>query len=289
MSELAAIILGFTLPCLMTTLGAVLVFFFRKISKLVDMLTIGLAAGIMLSASIWSLLVPALENAKEMYLDLAFLPVVFGFVLGAIFMVFLDFVANKIFKSQNSKKIKKTEKLQILSKKDVKNAQKSEKNQNSDENLNYDTSKKRAFKMFTAITIHNIPEGMSVGFAIGTAVALGSPLLSALMFAIGIALQNFPEGLATALPIYTSLQKKGKAFVLATLSGVVEPIFAVAGYFLAAQISSLLPWLLSFSAGAMIYVIIEEMVPEIKTDGSLWGIWAFVIGFVAMMLLDICL
>ncbi len=244
----------------------------------------------MLSASIWSLLVPALENAEETYLDLAFLPVVLGFVFGAVFMVLLDYLSNKIFNSSKCKNIENNQKKSVFLKKSDKKSEKTEKNVFFSKNENdLNREKQKAFKMFSAITIHNIPEGMSVGFAIGTAVLLGSPLLSALMFAIGIALQNFPEGLATALPIYTSLKSKKKAFVLATISGIVEPIFAIAGYFLASQITSLLPWLLSFSAGAMIYVIIEEMVPEIKVDGSLWGIWAFVIGFVAMMLLDICL
>ena len=254
MNQTATIILGFTLPFLMTTLGAMLVFFFNKTSKIVSMLTIGLAAGIMLSASIWSLLIPALENAEESWGKLSFLPIVLGFVLGSAFMVLLDFICAKCFKSKET------------------------------------GEKQKAFKLFTAITIHNIPEGMSVGFAVGTAVAIGSPLLSAFMFALGIALQNFPEGLATALPIQNSLHHRGKAFALGMLSGFVEPVFAVVGFFLAAYITSLLPWLLAFSAGAMIYVIVEEMIPEIHMDGKAsWGPWAFVLGFVVMMILDICL
>lgn len=243
-----------TLPCLMTTLGAMLVFFFSKnSSKLWNMLTIGLASGIMLSASIWSLLIPALENASTCYEGIEFLPVVFGFVIGAVFMVFLDFVCSKFF---------------------TKKAQK---------------DNQKAFKMFTAITIHNIPEGLSVGFAAGTAIASSLPLLTPLMFSIGIAIQNFPEGLATALPMQKCLKSKTKGFLLGTASGIVEPIFALFGYFLAATIQSLLPWLLSFSAGAMIYVIVEEMIPEIHADNRSWGVWAFVVGFVIMMLLDICL
>lgn len=275
MNEIATIILGFTLPCLMTTLGAVLVFFFNHTSKIVNMLTIGLAAGIMLSASIWSLLVPALENAKEILGNLSFLPVVFGFILGGAMMLFMDFVSSKLYQAKitNQKFEENTGNLSKINLSEVSG-----------------NSKQKAFKMFTAITIHNIPEGLSVGFAIGTAIAIGSPLLSSFMFALGIALQNFPEGLATALPIYSALQKKGKSFLLATLSGLVEPIFAIAGFFLAAYITSLLPWLLAFSAGAMIYVIVEEMIPEIQmSDKGSWGTWAFVIGFVVMMVLDICL
>ncbi len=253
MNETAIIVLGFTLPCLMTTLGALLVFFFRKTSALLNMITIGLAAGIMLSASFWSLLLPALENAESVWGEMSFFPVVLGFVLGCVFMVLLDFISSRFFAVGAQKE------------------------------------RKKAFKMFTAITIHNIPEGLSVGFAIGTAIASSSSLISALMFSLGIALQNFPEGLATALPLQLSLGKKGKSFVLATLSGVVEPIFAILGFFLAAYITSLLPWLLAFSAGAMIYVIVEEMLPEIHSEQKSWGTWAFVLGFVVMMLLDVCL
>lgn len=254
MNQLVCLILCFTLPFLMTTLGACLVFFFNKTSRLISMITIGFAAGIMLSASIFSLLIPALENAQESLGNLSFLPVVIGFLLGAVFMVLLDIICARFFKK--------------------------------DQNL----QQKRSFKLFTAITIHNIPEGLSVGFAIGTAMALGNPVLSAFMFALGIALQNFPEGLATALPMLNSTHSRPKAFLFGTLSGLVEPIFAILGFFLSAYITALLPWLLAFSAGAMIYVIVQEMVPEIHMEGSCsWGTWAFVLGFVVMMLLDICL
>lgn len=254
MNQTLTIILGFTLPCLMTTLGSALVFFFKKESKIMNMLTIGLASGIMLSASFWSLLNPALENAETSWKNLSFLPVGIGFVFGGVFMLILDCISKKCFK------------------------------------IGENTGKNRALKLFSAITIHNIPEGLSVGFTIGTAVATQSAPLPAFMFALGIAIQNFPEGLATSLPIYKSIQNKKKAFWLGTLSGVIEPIFAVAGFFLASSIKSLLPWLLSFSAGAMIYVIIEELIPEIHSEEKhTTGICAFIIGFVIMMLLDICL
>lgn len=252
MNQNITISLSFILPCLLTTLGAGLVFFFNKPSKILNTLTIGLASGIMLSASIWSLLLPSLEYSKECWQNLSFIPVTAGFVLGGIFMIFLDFLSAKLFKNNQSNK--------------------------------------KTFKLFTAITIHNIPEGMAVGFAVGTAVATQSSYLGAFMFALGIALQNFPEGLATTLPLYNSLKNKKKAFFLGTLSGIVEPLFAIAGYFLATIITSLLPWLLSFSAGAMIYVIIEELMPELhENKTSSLGTWSFIIGFVLMMLLDICL
>ena len=272
MSETLTIILGFTLPCLMTTLGASLVFFFKKTSKIVNMITIGLAAGIMLSASIWSLLLPALENAEETWKDLSFIPVAVGFLIGGIFMILLDFISSKLFINKESQ----TQEIYSNFDKD---------------NYSINTSdKKKAFKLFSAITIHNIPEGMSVGFAIGTAVSTNSSFLMAFMFVLGIALQNLPEGLATSLPLYNCLKSKKKSFILGTISGIVEPIFAIAGFFLATSISSLLSWLLAFSAGAMIYVIIEELFPEIHSDNQKsFGTWSFIIGFILMMILDICL
>lgn len=253
MNQQLTIVLGVILPFLATTLGAALVFFFKKSSKLLNILTIGLASGIMLSASFWSLLLPALEEAEKIWTKLSFVPVAVGFVLGGVFMLFLDLICKKFC------------------------------------NFDEKSGKNKAFKLFSAITIHNIPEGLSVGFAVGTAIMTQSPLFSALMFTIGIALQNFPEGLATSLPIYNCIKNKPKSFFLGILSGAVEPIFAILGFFLASSTISLMPWLLSFSAGAMIYVIIEELLPEIhdKTYHTL-GIWAFMLGFVAMMLLDIC-
>ena len=274
MNETTTLILSFTLPCVMTTLGSALVFFFKKSSKIINMLTIGLAAGIMLSTSIWSLLLPALENAEKTWGELSFIPAVIGFLIGGIFMIVLDFISSKFLskRSSNKKTIHFSDKSDNIS----------SKTQTID--------KKQAFKLFSAITIHNIPEGLSVGFTLGTAVATQSSFLTAFMFALGIALQNFPEGLATSLPLYSCLENKKTAFWLGTLSGIVEPLFAVAGFFLATSISNLLPWLLAFSAGAMIYVIIEELLPEIHFGRKTSiGTWAFMIGFALMMILDICL
>ncbi len=253
MNQPLILTLCFTLPCFATTFGAALIFLIRRQSPTLSTVTIGLASGIMLSASIWSLLVPAQQNAEVTWGSLAFLPVVLGFALGGLFMVFLDLLSEKTFK--NSKANERT----------------------------------RAFTLFTAITVHNIPEGLSVGFAIGTAIASKTATLPALMFAVGIALQNFPEGLATAIPLNNYLKNRKKSFFWAFLSGIVEPIFAIIGYFLASSLVSLLPWLLAFSAGAMIYVIIEELLPDMHSSPSKWGIWMFLIGFVVMMILDICL
>lgn len=247
------ITLSFILPALLTTLGSALIFFFKKTSNIVSKITIGVASGIMLSASIWSLLIPAMEQAKTISSTLYFLPTTLGFLLGCGFMLILDRFSAHFF-------VKKGEKSQ------------------------------KAFKLFTAITIHNIPEGMSVGCAIGAAYVSGTPLLAPFIFTLGIALQNFPEGMATALPIYNCVNKKGFSFLLGTLSGLIEPLFAIAGFFLSTIVASSLPWLLSLSAGAMIYVIVEELLPELQIDGkTTLGTWSFVFGFVVMMLLDICL
>jgi len=249
MNLTTALILSFTLPFLLTTLGASLVFFFSKPSNTLNKITIGAASGIMLSASIWSLLMPSIENAESSWGDLSIIPVGIGFLLGGIFMIVLDFISKKFIKADHQK----------------------------------------PFKLFTAITIHNIPEGLSVGFAIGTAAALHNAYLSTFMLALGIALQNFPEGLATAMPLQKHLGSK-KAFLFGALSGIVEPLFAVAGFFLAKSITCLLPWLLSFSAGAMIFVIIEELMPELhENKKSSIGTWAFIFGFIFMMVLDLCL
>ena len=157
-------------------------------------------------------------------------------------------------------------------------------------NLKKDEGKNKAFKLFTAVTVHNIPEGLAVGFAFGSAFATNSPMFSAFLIALGIALQNFPEGLAVALPMHKTLNNKHKAFLYGTASGIVEPIFAILGFFLASQLTFLMPWLLSFSAGAMIYVVVEELLPELHiNEKTTIGTWAFMIGFIIMMLLDSCL
>ena len=248
------IIIGFTIIFLMTTLGALCVYFLKKPSNIINMITIGFASGIMLSASIWSLLIPSIEYAKNDYPQIFILPISCGLLLGGMFMVLLDKITGHF------------------------------------NNLKNDKSKNKAFKLFTAVTVHNIPEGLSVGFAFGVAFASNNTYLSALLIAIGIALQNFPEGLAVALPMNTTLKNKNKAFVFGMLSGIVEPIFAIIGFFLASQLTFLMPWLLSFSAGAMIYVVIEELLPELHiNEKTTIGTWAFIIGFILMMVLDLCL
>ena len=252
MNTTTALVLAFSLPCLMTTLGALLIFFFKKPSKLVNLISISLASGIMLSASIWSLLLPAIENGKTFWGQKFYIFISISFVFGAFFMIFLDFLCKNHFKTN-------------------KNMQK-------------------PFKFFVAITVHNIPEGLSVGVAMGTAIILDAPIAQALAFAIGIAIQNFPEGLATAIPIQNCIKNERKSFFWAFLSGLVEPLFALLGFFLAKSVSGILYILLSFAAGAMIYIVIEELTPELyeNKNGSIGSI-LFIVGFLTMMLLDICL
>ena len=238
----------------MTTLGSLCVYFLKRPSKIINMLTIGFASGIMLSASIWSLLIPSIDHAKEQYSTIFVLPVVVGFLLGGAFMVLLDKITGHFSNLKNNK------------------------------------DKNKAFKLFAAVTVHNIPEGLAVGFAFGSAFAGSTSFLPALLVAVGIALQNFPEGLAVALPMHKTLNSKSKAFVFGMLSGAVEPIFAVIGFFLASQLTFLMPWLLSLSAGAMIYVVVEELLPELHiNEKTTLGTWAFILGFVLMMILDLTL
>ena len=238
----------------MTTLGAVCVYFLKKPSNFVNMITIGFASGIMLSASIWSLVLPSIDYAEEQYSQIFILPVGLGLLLGGMFMVLLDKITGHF------------------------------------SNLKKDKSKNKAFKLFTAVTVHNIPEGLSVGFAFGVAFASSGDYLGALFMALGIALQNFPEGLAVALPMNQTLHSKHKAFVFGMLSGIVEPISAVIGAILVLKVQFLLPVLLSFAGGAMIYVVIQELIPESQTNEKKDLMALFTIfGFLIMMIFDVAL
>lgn len=252
MNNTFALTICLLLPCLMSTLGSCLIFFFDTSSSKITLITNGLAAGIMFSASIWSLLLPAMDFALPTWNNLKFIPIGVGFAVGVIFLILLDFFCSKLIK--NSKNMSKP------------------------------------IKFFSAMTVHNIPEGLAVGFSIGTAISSQADIIAAVMFAVGIAIQNFPEGFATALPLNKFLSNKQKSFFLSFLSGFVEPIFCLLGYFLAIKITPLLPWVLSFAAGAMIFVVIDDLLPElcenkIKNLGSIM----FCLGFLIMFLLDICL
>lgn len=261
MNQIQMTILGISVIFVATTLGSALVYFFKKdISQKTNTLFLGFASGIMIAASIWSLLIPALDGASS-YGKLKVLPVALGFILGGGFLVFLDKVVPHFHHGI-------------------------EKEEGPKNNL------KKSTKLFLAVTLHNIPEGLAVGFAFGAASATGdiSAYISALGLAIGIAIQNFPEGAAVALPMKTETNSNTKAFLYGAGSGIVEPVAAILGYFLASQLITLQPWLLAFAAGAMIFVVAEDLIPDAKMEENPHlGTWALMIGFVIMMVLDVVL
>ena len=247
-------VIGFLFIFAMTTLGAFLVVFFKgTISKRVNSIFLSFASGIMIASSIWSLIMPSIE-ANESWGAWAFVPAVVGIIVGSIFLIVLE----KVLPTDNGV---------------------------SAESL-------RSTKLFVAVTVHNIPEGLAVGFAFGTASTIGTPeaYIIAMGLAFGIGVQNFPEGLAVALPIKGVSGSRGKGFLYGMLSGVVEPIAAIMGYFLAAYLVCMQPWLLSFAAGAMIFVVFSDMMPEAyRKSNTLTASMSFLVGFLIMMILDVAL
>lgn len=262
MSTTAITILGFCIIFVATTAGAALVFLFRgKFSGKLNTLFLGFASGVMVAASVWSLLLPSIEGAGETYGDFAILPAVAGFLLGGGFLVLLDKLVPHFHKGTNEEEGPKS-------------------------HLN------KPAKLFLAVTIHNIPEGLAVGFAFGAAAAAGEygAFISALGLAIGMAIQNFPEGAAVSLPMKEATGSRTKAFLYGMGSGAVEPVFAVAGYFLAANLSAAQPWFLAFAAGAMIFVVVEDLIPDAHlSEHPHFGTWGAMIGFAVMMALDVVL
>lgn len=256
MSNIAITIIGIAFIFLMTTLGSMVVFVFKRpIKDKTKSLMLGFASGLMIATSVWSLLLPSISQSQN-YGAFSFLPATVGVILGGLFLAFLD-----IFVPW------------LLSRK-------------KDNVSSLDKSK----KLFLAVTLHNIPEGLAVGLAFGSAFVAGetSVFLSALWLAVGIGIQNFPEGSAIALTIKEVSGSARKGFWYGFFSGVVEPVVAVLGIFLATLISAVMPWLLSFSAGAMLFVVVEELLPEVKVaDKGKIGSWGFIAGFVLMMILDV--
>ncbi|MCR4660900.1 MAG: ZIP family metal transporter [Clostridia bacterium] len=261
MSNVGLTILGIGIIFVATTAGAALVFFFKKdISEKMNTVFLGFAAGIMIAASVWSLLIPSIESSSS-WGKWSFAPAFIGFILGGLFLVVLDKVVPHFHVGTGQEE-------------------------------GPHTSLQKPVKMFLAVTIHNIPEGLAVGFAFGGAAVVGSKeaYLSALGLAIGIAIQNFPEGAAVSLPLKKAIGSNGKAFLYGMGSGAVEPIAAIIGYFLAASLTKAQPWLLAFAAGAMIFVVVEDLIPDAKlNEHSHLGTWGVMIGFVVMMALDVAL
>ncbi len=251
---------GVLIPFLGTSLGAACVFFLKTgMSKRVEKALAGFASGIMVAASFFSLIVPALEQAAPMG-KLSFVPAAVGFLIGMLFLLVLDLIVPHI------------------------HLDKSEEGPRS--------GLKRTTKLVLAVTLHNLPEGMAVGIVYAGWLYGNAEIgiSGALALALGIALQNFPEGAIVSMPLLAEGMPKGKTFLYGVLSGIVEPIGAVLTIVAAGLILPVLPYLLSFAAGAMIYVVIEEMIPEMsEAPHTNIGTICFAAGFVLMMVLDVAL
>ena len=250
---------GILIPFVGTMLGAAGVFFIKnELDHLVQRALTGFAAGVMMAASVWSLLIPAMEQSEGMG-RLAFVPAAVGFWIGIIFLLLLDRVIPHLHRN-------------------------SEKAEGPKSRLT------RTTMLVLAVTLHNIPEGMAVG-AVYAGYLTGNARITAmgaLALSIGIAIQNFPEGAIISMPLCAEGMKKSKAFAGGTLSGIVEPVGAAVTILAAGMIVPALPYLLSFAAGAMIYVSVEELIPEMSTgEHSNIGTLFFGIGFCLMMILDV--
>ena len=253
--------LGILIPFLGTTLGASCVFFMKKsLSNLIQRSLAGFAAGVMVAASIWSLLIPAIEQSEDMG-KLSFLPAFIGFWSGVLFLLLLDRLIPHLHVG-------------------------SEQAEGPKSKLG------RTTMMVLAVTLHNIPEGMAVGVVYAGFLSGNTQITaaSALALSLGIAIQNFPEGAIISMPLRAEGESKGRAFLGGVLSGVVEPIGAVLTIVAAQFIIPALPYLLSFAAGAMLYVVVEELIPEMSQGRhSNLGTVFFAVGFSIMMVLDVAL
>lgn len=247
---------------LMTSLGAAVVFLFRKeIKESVHKSFLGFAAGVMIAASVWSLLLPAIEQAESSG-SIAWVPAAGGFIFGAAFLLLMDKLIPHLHIGETKAEGPKT-------------------------------SLARTTLMIFAVTLHNIPEGMAMGLAFANAQLSGgstADYAAAFALAIGIGIQNFPEGAAISLPLKKEGTTSFKAFVCGCLSGIVEPVFGIITVLLASVLLPFMPWLLSFAAGAMIYVVVEELIPEAHLgEHSHAGTIGFLLGFLLMMILDVAL
>ena len=244
-----------------TALGAALVFFFKRINKKMLDAMMGFAGGVMIAASFWSLLNPAIDMAEGMGIP-PWLPAVVGFLLGGAFL----FAADRLIPHLHlGRPIEKAE--------------------------GPKSSYQRSVLLVLAITLHNIPEGLAVGVAFG-ALAANLPsasLAGAIALAIGIGLQNFPEGTSVSVPLRREGFSRGKAFWYGQLSGVVEPISGVLGALLVVLVRPILPYALAFAAGAMIFVVVEELIPESQSEHSDIATIGAMLGFTVMMLMDVAL
>jgi len=253
---------GTTFTFFMTTFGAAMVFFFHKsVNAQIQRIFLGFAAGVMIAASVWSLLIPAIEEAEASGIS-GWIPASGGFVLGITFLMLMDVLLPHL-------------------------------HFNSSQPEGLSSSWKRTTLLVLAVTLHNIPEGMAVGLSFALAAQhadSAAALSSAVALAIGIGIQNFPEGAAISLPLRQEGFSTGKAFIFGSLSGIVEPIFGIFVVLIAGNIQPLMPWLLSFAAGAMLYVVVEELIPEAHLgEHSNSGTLGVMAGFLIMMILDVAL
>lgn len=255
------ILIGSMIPFAGTMLGAACVLFIKKqINGRLQSVLTGFAAGVMVAASIWSLIIPAMEQSADMG-SFAFVPALVGFWLGILFLLLLDKTIPHL-------------------------------HANSDEPEGISAKLKKTTMLVMAVTLHNIPEGMAVGVVLAGWMSgeSGITMMGAFALAIGIAIQNFPEGAIISMPLRSEGMSKGKAFLYGTLSGVVEPVAALITILASSFILPLLPYLLCFAAGAMMYVVVEELIPEMGAGPhSNLGTITFSIGFTLMMVLDTAL
>lgn len=246
-----------------TALGASLVFFFRKVDQKVMDAMLGFAAGVMIAASFWSLLAPAIEMAEDVSSLPKWMPALIGFMSGGLFLALLDKLMPHLHPGLSM-----------------------------DQAEGPKTSLRRSILLVLAITLHNIPEGLAIGVAFG-AVAYGLPsatIGAAVALAIGIGLQNFPEGTAVSVPLRREGMSRRKSFFYGQLSGVVEPIAGVLGAMLVLSMQAILPYALSFAAGAMIFVVVEELIPQSQLGKNTdLATLATLFGFSVMMTLDVAL
>ncbi|MEF9840419.1 MAG: ZIP family metal transporter [Lachnospiraceae bacterium] len=262
MNGLSWVLLGTGFIFMMTTVGAAVVFLFRgEVEHKVQRVFLGFAAGVMTAASVWSLLIPGIEAAENMKIA-GWIPAGGGFVIGGIFMMGLDWLIPHFYLKHN-------------------------------EIEEVHSSLKRTTLLVLAVTLHNIPEGMAVGLAFALASLQGGEIQNygaAIALALGIGIQNLPEGAAISLPLYQEGMKKRNAFFCGCMSGIVEPIFGLLTMLIIGWIEPYMPWLLAFAAGAMIYVVVEELIPEANLcKDTKIGTIGVMIGFLIMMILDVAL
>ena len=253
--------LGLLIPFLGTTLGSAMVFLMKnKMNKMLEKLLLGFASGVMIAASVWSLLIPSIDMAESQGKN-AWIPAAIGFLLGMIFLLILDSIIPHL-------------------------------HLNNDKPEGIKAKLKKTTMLVLAVTLHNIPEGMAVGVTFAGALIgnTGITMAGAFALAIGIAIKNFPEGAIISMPLRAEGTTKARAFLYGTLSGIVEPIGAIITILLTRAVVPVLPYFLSFAAGAMIYVVVEELIPESQAgEHSNIGTVGVAIGFVIMMILDVAL